>query len=204
MHIWAVCIQLSIPLVHCHLHFWKPIPGKTLSLLSTWELTLVGPESVSFSSRLLLWNKRMLWASYWLWAHTSLLVKQGRVMFLDPKIKHFHPAVTPVSIEECWLHEELLPCTVSCSLEQAILCSPFQLPLKCVLGWFTLCKQTLHQVIISLPVTHIHVLFPCLLHSVQWFIPSSVFLRKNEVSYLSFYYTSRSNLSVTRNFVHWC
>lgn len=42
-------------------------------------------------------------------------------MFLDPKIKHFLPAVTPVSIEKFWLHEELLLFTVSCSLEQGIL-----------------------------------------------------------------------------------
>lgn len=47
MHIWAVCIQLPIPPVHSHLHFWKPIPGQTLSLLNTCELISVGPESVS-------------------------------------------------------------------------------------------------------------------------------------------------------------
>lgn len=36
------------------------------------------------------------------------------------KIKHFLPAVTPVSIEECQLHKELLPFTVSCSLKLVI------------------------------------------------------------------------------------
>lgn len=44
-------------------------------------------------------------------------------MFLDPEIKHFLPAVTPVSIEKCWLHKELLPFKLISSLEQIILCA---------------------------------------------------------------------------------
>lgn len=44
-------------------------------------------------------------------------------MFLDLKIKHFLPAVTPVSIDKCWLHEELLPFKFSSCLEQITLCA---------------------------------------------------------------------------------
>lgn len=118
-------------------------PDHTLSFLSVWGLTLVGPESVSplrqvIALNFYAWNWRVLWTWYWLWANTNLLVKQGRVMFLEPKIKHFLPAVTPVSIEECNCIKSCchLPSAVTQNKLSSVHSS--QLPLKCILGWLNL------------------------------------------------------------------
>lgn len=138
-----MCIQ-PLPPVQSHLHFWKLIPGQTLSLLSTWGLALVGPELVNLlSSQFLLWNKRMLWASHWLWANTSFYSSKEESCFWIQRLNisfllsHLFPLNSSGCMKSCYHLQSAVCWNKASSLPY----TPFQLPLKCVLGWLSL-RQT--------------------------------------------------------------
>lgn len=140
-------------------------------------------------------------ASFWLWANTSLLVKQGGVMFLDPEIKHFLPAVTPAPfrsagcMKSCYHLNSSLPWNKSSSVHT------FPASAK-VRSWVI--NSYANKLLTGWSFPYLFLAFMCYsLHGVLWFY-SSFLRKKNEVSYLSSYHISRSSLSVARNFVHWC
>lgn len=87
--------------VCCYLHFWpNPVPSKHVrtDCSGAWICLL---SAAGYCFELLCLKLESFMSLIWLWANTDLLVKQGKVTILDPKIKHFLPAVTPVSTDEC-------------------------------------------------------------------------------------------------------